>query len=98
MATYLDRANSIVEGAIDGTPTAQQKQNIANAAIKFRPNILRSIAVDPLNPTAEEKAAVFVEIVREWGQSWLRSIAEEGARTNNDAVVKAEGDAAAGDF
>ena len=98
MATYLDRANSIVEGAIDGVPTAQQKQNIAAAAIKYRPDLLESIAVDPENPTAEEMAAVFVEAMRDWGKSWLRAIAEKDARTDNDAVVAAAGDTAAGDL
>ena len=98
MATYLDRANSIVEGAIDGTPTAQQKQNIADAAIKYRPDLLQTIAVDPENPTAEEKAGVFVEALREWGRSWLRATAEKDARTDNDANVAAAGDTAAGDL
>lgn len=98
MATYVERANSIVAGVIDDVPTAQQKQNIADAATKYRPDVLRSIAVDPENPTTEEKAGVFVQIVRQWGQSWLRSVAEEGARTDNDAVVEAASDAAAGDL
>lgn len=98
MATYLDRANSIVEGAIDAVPTAEQKQRIADAAMKYRPDLLAQIAVDPENPTAEEKAGVFVEALREWGRSWLRDAAEKDARAANDAAVTAAGDAAAGDI
>jgi len=98
MATYLDRANSIVEGVIDGVPTAQQKQNIADAAIKYRPDLLASIAVDPENPTAEEKAGIFVEATREWGKSWLFATASKDNRDANEAAANAAGDAAAGDF
>ena len=98
MATYLERANSIVEGVIDGTPTAQQKQNIADLAIKYRPNLLKTIAVDPENPTGEEKAGVFVEAVREWGKSWLHSIGKKDYRDGNEAAAEAAGDAAAGDL
>jgi hypothetical protein len=98
MATYLDRANDIVAAGIDGIPTPPQKQRIADAAIKYRPDLLEIYATDPLNPTSEEKAAVFVETFRDWAKSWLRSMAEKGARTDNDATVTAAGDAAAGDL
>jgi hypothetical protein len=94
MATYLERANDIVAAAIDGTPTAEQKQRIADAAIKYRSDLLESLAVDPENPTGEEKAAVFVEALRAWAKSWLRAMAEKDAVAANDATVAAAGDAA----
>ena len=98
MATYLERANTIVSGVIDGTPTAQQKQNIADASIKYRPDLLENIAVDPQNPTAEEKAGVFVEAIRDWGKSWLRAMAEKDNRDANEPNAESDGDAAAGDL
>ena len=98
MATYLERANNIVEAAIDGVPTAQQKQNIADAAINYRPDLLDIIAVDPENPTGEEKAGVFVEAMRQWAKSWLHSIASGVTRNANEAAAMAAGDAAAGDI
>lgn len=98
MATYIDRALAIIEGAIDAIPDAAHQQRIAAAAIKYRPEILENIAVDPANPTNEEKAEVFVRAVREWGGSWLRACAEKDARSDNEAVVIAAGGTAAGDF
>jgi hypothetical protein len=98
MATYINRALAIIEGAIDTTPDAAHQQRIATAAIKYRPDILLAVAVDPENPTQAEKAEVFVKVVRSWGQSWLRAGAEKTTRTDNDAEVEAAGDAAAGDL
>jgi hypothetical protein len=98
MATFLDRANSIVEGGINGPPTAQQKQNIADAAIKFRPDLVKAHAVDPENPTPEEKAAVYVTAFRQWNIGWLRNEAEKEEAAANIPDVQAAGDAAAADL
>jgi hypothetical protein len=98
MATYTDRALAIIEGAIDSTTNPAHQQRIAAAAIKYRPDILQAVAVDPDNPTQAEKAEVFVKVVRDWGRSWLRAGAERTARDDNDATVTAAGDTAESDF
>jgi hypothetical protein len=98
MATYLERANGIVEAGIDGVPTAEQKQRIAESAILFRHDLLLSLAADPLNPTGEEKAAVFVEAFREWAVAWLRNMAEKQTISANVPNVQAAGDVAAADL
>lgn len=98
MATYAQRALAIIEGAIDATPTAAQQQRIADAVIKYRPDILAQVAADPANPTQAEKARVFVQAVREWGQSWLRATAEKDATQDVQATITAAGDTAAADL
>lgn len=98
MATYGQRALAIIEGAIDATPSAAQQQRIAEAVIKYRPDILVQVATDPANPTQAEKAEVFVRAVREWGQSWLRATAEKDAGADAQATITAAGDTAAADL
>lgn len=98
MATYSQRALGIIEGAIDAVPDAAQQQRIADAAIKYRPDILQAVAVDPVNPTQAEKAEVFVKAVKEWGQSWLRAMAEKDSRAGHEPTAVAAGDTAAGDL
>jgi len=98
MATYLERANDIVAAGINGTPTAEQKQRIADVAIKTWPGILKEIAVDPQAPTGEEKAAVFTEGFRRWAIGWLRNTAELEEAAANIPDVQAAGDTAAADM
>lgn len=98
MATYAQRALAIIEGAIDAPPTVEQQQRIADRVIQYRPDILAQVAADPANPTPGEKAQVFVEAVRQWGQSWLRATAEKDAAADAQATIDAAGDAAAGDL
>ena len=98
MATYLERANDIVAAGINGTPTSEQKQRIAEAAIKNRPDLVQLLAADPLNPTGEEKAAVFVETFRQWAIAWLRALAEKEEAAVHVPDVQAAGETAAADL
>ena len=98
MATWVQRAQSIIEGVTDAVPTATQQQRIAERCMQYRPDLAELIPVDPENPTNEEKAQVFVTTVRQWGQSWLRLMAEKEEEANNDAAVTAAGDTAVGDL
>lgn len=99
MATWVERAQQIIGGVLDGLPTApQQQQNIGNRAIQYRPDLLEQIAADPANPTNEEKAEVFVTAVRQRALSWLRVAAEAEARAGNEGAVTAAGDAAVADL
>jgi hypothetical protein len=97
MSTYLERANDIVAAGINGVPTSEQKQRIAEAAINYRPDLL-ALAVDPNNPTAEEKAHVFVAIFREEMIGWLKATAMKGEASLHVADVQAAGEAAAADL
>lgn len=97
-ATYVDRAQGIIDGVIDGTSTVQQQQNVASAFITYRPDLLLLYAIDPENPTNEEKAQVFVEALRLWGREILRSQAEKTTRDSNEAAAIAAGAAAEGDL
>lgn len=58
MATWVERAQKILEGWLDALPDAAQQQRIANAFISEHSEYFTP--VDPLNPTNEEKARCFV--------------------------------------
>ncbi len=98
MATYVARAKAIIDAVIDGTATNAQKQRIADAVIIYRKALLKEVAADPLSPTGEEKAEVFVRAVREWGQAWLFAGARKASADGHKATDDAAGDAAAGDL
>ena len=98
MATYVQRALSIIEAAVGTVPPGDQLQRIADAYLNYAPDIAAEVIADPENPTNEEKAEVFVLAMRRWGQSVLRATAEKAARAAHDGEVEAAGDTAAGDL
>ncbi len=98
MPTYVQRAKSIVDAAVNGVATAQQKTRIADAFLKHRPDLLATVAADPENPTGAEKAEVFVRAFRQWGRSVLRTHAEKGVRDANRDNEVAAGDTAEADL
>jgi len=109
MATYIQRAQAIIEGAIDAVPTAEQLNRVADAFMLYAPDIVQAV-IDARPPTGSpeapdlspltnaEKAEVFVKSMRRWGKSVLRAMAEKGARDDNAGNVTAAGDAAEGDL
>lgn len=109
MATWVNRAQAIIEGANDVLPPAEQQQRIADAFVIYAPDIAqavidaRPLINSPEEPdtsalTNEEKAQIFVLSLKRWGQSVLRATAEKGARDDNESNVTAAGDAAASDL
>ena len=98
MATYIERARQLIQAGIDGTPTAEQEQRVADAFVEYASDIAESVFADPANPTNTEKAEVFVKAFRRWGRSVLRATAETQARADNDATVAAAGDSAEADL
>ena len=109
MATYIQRAQALIDAAIDGTATAEQQQRVAAAFEAYAPDIVAAVKAarppvgDPPEPdtsplTNAEKAEVFVEAYRRWGKSVLRATAESDARASNAAAVVAAGDAAEQDL
>jgi len=49
MATYVERAQAMINAAIDGTATAQQLQRVADAYVEYAPDIVNTVmAARPL--------------------------------------------------
>jgi len=54
MATYIQRAQALIEAAIDGTATAEQQQRVAVAFEAYAPDIVAAIkAARPLVDSGE---------------------------------------------
>jgi len=98
MATYIQRAQALIEAGTDSLPSPEQQIRIADAFVKYAPDIAAQVIADPENPTNAEKAEVFVRAFRRWGKSILRSVAEKDAKATYDATIAAAGDAAESDL
>jgi hypothetical protein len=96
VATFIERATDIITGAVDVTPSNPQLLRLANAALKKWPELLE--AVDPLNPTNEEKARVFVLATKAWGKKWLAEMAEQDTRATAETDVITARTTAEADF
>jgi phosphoribosylformimino-5-aminoimidazole carboxamide ribonucleotide (ProFAR) isomerase len=65
MATAIQRASAIIDALVDGTATNEQKLAIANAYVKQYAYRLREYDIDEATITNEQKAKLFMTIIRE---------------------------------
>ena len=91
----IDDAKTVIETLTGRVHTAQELQNIADAFISAKRYGIRIPAVggsepnfaDPDNPTNEEKAQLFLNAMKWFGQQVVQLNAEKITRAANDANV-----------
>ena len=83
----IDDAKTVINILTNGTADNAQMLRIADRFVTYAGSGLA--AVDPENPTNEEKAQNFLDMIRRFGRSVLRGDATKEARAANDATVEA---------
>ena len=92
----IDDAKIIINILTNGTADNAQMLRIADHFYAYEGVAVG--AVDPQNPTNEEKAQNFINMLRAYGRQVLRSDAARVTRESNDAAVEAAATAAESDL
>jgi hypothetical protein len=104
MATWIERAQAIIEATTGAPADAPQGVRIGQMAFIAFPGIVREVqrrrepyyTEDPL--TNEEKAHVFVQAFRGWGHEWIKEASKQQRIDADEVAAEAEAELAAADL
>lgn len=88
----VTRVKTIIEAAVDHTVNNAVLLRIGDAFVDARQDLL--VAVDPDNPTNEEKAGVFLSALKEWGKNTVRGTAQKKKAAELNPAFEVDVDAA----
>lgn len=92
----LDDGKTVIQLITGSLPDNARLLRIADAFISYAGT--RFNPADPLNPTNDEKAQLFMDEIRRFGRKVVRQVAMDASAAADVPDIKADGDAAAGDL
>ena len=91
--TRLADAAIVMDILAERTLTAPNQGNVANSFVTADPHsLLAGIAVDPDNPTNEEKGKLFLDSIYAWAKEVHRSVNVQAQLDTDAAAAAAAGD------
>jgi len=96
--SFQTRAQNIINEIVGRDVANGRLVRIADAFISYRPDILKRFAVDPDNPTNEEKARIIVEVYGEFGRSVVKTQAKRSRKEQLNSEIETAGTSAEADF